>query len=65
MLFIKRSYDDLAVRRGQCFVCEGEENNADIVRLAGVTRTTGLRDGRPITSPDLWEGLLGDLLLCQ
>jgi hypothetical protein len=56
MLFIKPSYHDLAARRGQCFVCEREgENNADFVHLAGVTRTTGLRDGRPITSRDLWE----------
>jgi hypothetical protein len=55
ILFIKRSYHDLAAPRGQCFVCEGEgENNADFVHLAGVTRTTGRRDGRPITSRDLW-----------
>jgi hypothetical protein len=61
LLFIHRNYHDLPARRGQCFVCE---NSADFVHLAGITRTTALRDAaHPITSLDMWEGLLGDLQL--
>jgi hypothetical protein len=48
---LQRSSDDLPARRGECFVCE---NSADFVHLAGITRTTALRDAHPITSRDLW-----------